>query len=125
HHEPVGDRPADQPRDHGCAPDDAGIGIPDMLEDLEEGGEALVLDAGGIAMPGMALLPSSAGREVGGEDSGWAGLSPLVPSRCNAPDKLASESIKNWPEVTTRSPPCRPARIWVMPLEERPVRTRT
>ena len=66
-----------------------------MLEDAEEGGEALVLDAGGIAMPGMVLLLSSAGMEAGGEDSGLAELSPLVPSRCNAPDKLASESIRN------------------------------
>ena len=41
------------------------------------------------------------------------GLVELSFRRSSAPDRLASESIRNWPETTTFSPPVRPSRISV------------
>ena len=56
-------------------------------------------------MPDIGALAAGAGvdTEVAG---------PLF-SRSSAPDRLASESIRNWLETTTCSPPSRPSRISV------------
>ncbi len=54
-----------------------------------------------IGMPGIGALAAG------------AGLAVVSFRRSSAPDRLASESIRNWPETTTFSPPARPSRISV------------
>ena len=54
-----------------------------------------------IGMPGIGALAAD------------AGLAVVSFRRCSAPDRLASESIRNWPETTTFSPPWRPSRTSV------------
>ncbi len=59
--------------------------------------------------------------------TGWSSPSRFGPAssiaRTSSPARLASESSRNWPEVTTSSPCERPASTSVLPPASRPIRT--